>query len=103
MEVTGQPAKRLVKHAAPIVMIAGAVVAMSVFTGLKQDGSVQSVSLKGLTARVVRIRPNTQGLTSITLDNTAQAAAKPAAGAPLSDHLIRTGSTAQLSLKLGAR
>lgn len=100
MEVT--PEKQLAKHAIPVIMVVVALTATAMVTVASRTATRQTedLALRDLTARVLHIHPDTNGLAKVTLNS--DQTPEPAAGASLSD-ITQTGSSAQLSLKLDSR
>lgn len=104
VEVTPR-AKQLSKHAIPVVMIMAALMALS-FISVSRGGldrQTQTLALKKLVARIVRVQPGTNGLAKISLNGSDAASTNPPAGTLLNNGLAQTGNTAQLSIKLDSR
>ncbi len=99
VEVSRPPqAKRLHRHAAPVAMVAVALLALSaVILGGYNGNGVSSESLisRGLVTQVLHIRPEPDGLARVTLGS-------PAPGSNLQTGLAEAGDTARLSLNLQA-
>lgn len=105
MEVTptAKPVKQLHKHAAPVVMIIAALTVLSTMTAIGSGGlsrQTETLALRGLTTRVIHVRPDPNGLAEITLGNSDTVPPNRAAGIELGG-TSQAGQAAQLSLKLG--
>jgi hypothetical protein len=102
MEVNSPP-KRLHRHALPVAMVAAALLALPVIvfsryntTSLPAEGGLA----RGLVTRVLYVRPTSNGLAKISLDNPAANKTASAVGLDLNGYIAQAGRSVQLSLEL---
>jgi hypothetical protein len=103
MEVDQAP-KQLRKHAVPVLMVILALLMLPAAQLISNNSNIHSgtVMARDLIARTVHIRPTSNGLAKITLNDPTSVTSGQSAGSNFQTGLGQVGRTAQLTLELEA-